>query len=429
MERKLSSGLQIIGITHTEVPLVQFEIQLKGGMLLENTNKIGVSNLLAGIITKGTAKKTPEDLENEIQTLGATIYASANKEFITITGNTLAKNYDKTMALVEEMLLEPRWDIKEFDLLKQSTLNQIERQQAEPKSIASIAFGKLIYGEDHILSFDNLGTTASVSAITMDDLKTYYNNYCSTKITTVLAVGAITQGEVAKSITDINAKWSQKDIQFPVIANAVVPESAKVYFYDVPGAKQSVIQFGYPALAATDADYYRASLLNYRLGGGGFASLLTQELRESKGYTYGIYSNFSGSVFKGPFIIGSSVRSNVTFESVSLIKFILENYGKNFNENDLEITKGYMIKSSARAFETLDSKLGMLKNISNFNYADNYPKQRIDIVKALTVQDMKLLAETYIHPDKMIYLIVGDAATQMDKLEKLGFGKPILLNK
>jgi zinc protease len=427
-KKELSSGIQIIGITNTEVPLVQFEIQLKGGMLLENTNKIGVSNLLAGIITKGTAKKTPEVLEDEIETLGATIYASANKEYITIKGNTLAKNYDKTMALVEEMLLEPRWDVKEFDLLKKSTLNQIERQQAEPNSIASIAFDKLIYGENNILSFDNMGTTTSVNGITIDDLKAYYNNYCSTKITTVMAVGAITLDEVAKSISNINAKWSQKEIQFPVIANAVAPESAKVYFYDVPGAKQSVIQFGYPALAATDADYYRADLLNYRLGGGGFAAILMQELRESKGYTYGIYSEFSGSVYKGPFIISSGVRSNVTYESVSLIKSILENYGKNFNENDLEITKGYMIKSSARAFETLNSKLSMLKNINNYNYDDNYPKQREDIVKALTVQDVKLLAETYIHPDKMIYLIVGDAATQMDKLEKLGFGKPILLN-
>lgn len=428
-KEELSSGIKLLGITNNEVPLVQFEIQFKGGMLLENKNKIGVSNLLAGLIAKGTANKTPEVLENEIETLGATIYASANKEFITITGNTLAKNYNKTMALVEEMLLEPRWDAKEFDLLKQSTLNKIELQQADPNRIASIEFDKLIYGSNNILSFSNLGTTASVNAITINDLKTYYNNYCSTKFTTIMAVGAITQGEVVKSLTSINARLSKKDIQFPIIANAVAPESSKVYFYDVPGAKQSVIQFGYPALAATDADYYRANLLNYRLGGGGFAAILTQELRESKGYTYRIFSGFSGSVFKGPFFIGSGVRSNVTYESVSLIKSILENYGKKFNENDLEVTKSYMIKSSARAFETSYSKLSMLKNISNYNYPDSYPKQREDIVKALNVQDIKLLAEAYIHPEKMIYLIVGDATTQMNKLEKLGFGKPILLNK
>jgi zinc protease len=112
-----------------------------------------------------------------------------------------------------------------------------------------------------------------------------------------------------------------------------------------------------------------------------------------------------------------------------LVKEILENYGKNYDENDLEVTKGYMIKSTARAFETLRSKLNMLTNISNYGYADDYAKQREAIVKAMTVEDIKALAEKYLNPEKMIYLVVGDAATQMSKLEGLGFGKPELLNE
>ena len=96
--------------------------------------------------------------------------------------------------------------------------------------------------------------------------------------------------------------------------------------------------------------------MNYRLGGGGFASQLTQELREGKGYTYGAGSGFSGTKFKGPFTISSNVRSNVTYESAQLVKDILDNYGQNFNETDLEVTKSYLIKSSARSFETLGSK-------------------------------------------------------------------------
>ena len=168
--------------------------------------------------------------------------------------------------------------------------------------------------------------------------------------------------------------------------------------------------------------------MNYRLGGGGFASQLTQQLREGKGYTYGINSSFSGSNIKGPCTIGSGVRSNITFESVSLIREILANYGKNFDENDLEVTKGYLIKSNARDFETLSDKLGMLNEISNYNYSDSYAKQREDIVKNSTITEIKRLSEKYLNPDKMIYLIVGDAKTQLTKLEQIGFGKPILLN-
>src|SRR5690554_3981536 len=257
----------------------------------------------------------------------------------------------------------------------------------------------------------------------------YYNANFSPNITLVHVLGAVSKGEVSNSLTALNEKWTAKDIVFPEIADLKMPETSIVYFYDFPGAKQSVLLFGYPALAATDSDYYSASLLNYRLGGGGFASQLTQELREGKGYTYGVRSGFSGTTIKGPFIVSSGVRSNVTYESASLIKEILENYGDNFNENDLEITKGYMLKSGARAFETLNSKLSMLSNISNYNYPVDYAKQREAIVKALTVEDVKALAEKYIHPDKTIYLIVGDAATQLNKLDKLGFGKPMLLNK
>lgn len=426
---ELSSGIKVFGIENNEVPLVQFEIQLKGGMLLENPEKIGVSNLLADLITKGTATKTPEELENAIETLGASINARASKEDITISGNTLAKNYDKTIALVQEILLQPRWDEKEFELIKQSTLAQIERQKAQPNSIASNQFDKLIYGENHILSNDNLGTKASVNSITMDDLKDYYNNYVSPSIAKFHVVGAIPKDKVTNSLADLNSNWTPKTVEFPEISNPVAPDASKVYFYDVPGAKQSVLRFGYPALAATDADYYPASLLNYRLGGGGFASQLTQQLREGKGYTYGIGSGFNGSTIKGPFQISSGVRSNVTYESASLVKEILENYGKDYNENDLEVTKGYMIKSTARAFETLRSKLNMLTNISNYGYPDDYAKQREAIVKAMTVEEIKALAEKYLNPEKMIYLVVGDASTQMSKLEGLGFGKPELLNE
>lgn len=426
---ELSSGIKLFGIENNEVPLVQYRIQLDGGMLLENSEKIGVSNLLASLMTQGTDTKTPEELENAIESLGATINTVATKEAIMIYGNTLAKNYDKTMSLIEEILLQPRWDEKEFELQKQSVLSQIERQKANPNSIAGIEFDKLIYGENNILSHDNFGTKESVEAITLDDLKTYYNTYFSPNITKFHVVGAVSQAEVSRSLTSLNDKWASKEVSFPEIAEIKHPETSKIYFYDFPGAKQSVLNFGYPAIAATHADFYPASLMNYRLGGGGFASQLTQELREGKGYTYGVRSGFTGSSIEGTFLISSGVRSNVTYESTALIKEILENYGKNFNENDLEITKGYMLKSGARAFETLNSKLSMLSNISNYNYPVDYAKQREATVKALTVEEVKALAEKYIRPDRMIYVIVGDAATQLVKLDQLGLGKPVLLNK
>ena len=426
---KLSSGLNVIGIENYEVPLVAFQLQLKGGLLLEEVSKIGVSNMLAELMTKGTKNKTPEALENAIESLGATIKAVASGESITISGTMLSKNYNQTIQLLQEILLEPRWDENEFSLIKESILNQVLQQKGDPNSIARIAYRKLIYGKESILSHNPIGDENTINAITLEDLKDYYSLNFSPLIANFQIVGAVSQKEIIKSLATINAKWKSKKVSFPVVSIADAPTTSKVYFYDVPGAKQSVLRIGYPALAATAADFYPVAIMNYRLGGGSFASQLTQELREGKGYTYGIGSSFDGSTIKGPFAIYSGVRSNVTFESVSLIKSILEQYGKNFNENDLEVTKSNLIKSNARAFETMDSKLKMLFEISNYDYPVDYAKKQEDIVKNIRLEQIKALADKYLNPNKMIYLIVGDAETQLKKLDQLGFGSPILLNK
>ncbi|WP_299525150.1 pitrilysin family protein [Winogradskyella sp.] len=428
-KKELDSGIKLFGIENDEVPLVEFEMQIAGGLLLENKVKVGVSNLMANLMTKGTKNKTPEELENAIESIGASIYAYATDENITIAGTTLSKHFDTTMDLVTEILLEPRWDEKEFELIKQSTISSIQRSKANPNRIAENEFAKLLYGENNILAYNNSGTEASVNRIGLLDLKDYYNKNLSSNLTSMHIVGAISQEQVIKALEKINTEWKTNEVNIPELPLPILPEKSVIYFYDVPGAKQSVIRFGYPAPKVTDKDYYPATVMNYRLGGGGFASQLTQELRESKGYTYGIRSRFNGSAHEGSFRISSSIRTNVTYEATSLVKQILEDYGENYNEKDLEVTKGFTIKSTARAFETLGAKLNMLSNISNYGLADDYAKQREDIVKNMTLEDIKALIEKYIKPNQMIYLIVGDAKTQLEKLEGLGFGKPILLNK
>ncbi len=426
---KLKNGLEIYGIENGEVPLVNFEIVIDGGQLLENMNKTGVANLLARMLTQGTKTKTPEELEDAIQQLGASIFVSANTEDITISVNTLARNYKPTLALVEEILLEPRWDVKEFDLVKQSTISQIRQQEANPNAIAQNEFDKLIYGKNNIRSQNILGTIESVNSITIDDLKAFYNKNLSPSVARMHVVGALGKKEITTPLNSLNKKWESKKVVIPEYETPKPPTASKVYFYDVPDAKQTVISFGYPALAVTDKDFYPATIMNYILGGGGFASQLTQQLREGKGYTYGIRSGFSGTRSPGTFAVTSGVRTNVTLESAQLVKEILDNYGKNYSDKDLETTKGFLIKSNARAFETAGAKLNMLDNISKYGFKYDYVKDREAIVKATTVEDIRNLSKKYLDSDKFIWLFVGDAKTQLPRLKELGFGGPILLNK
>ena len=423
----LTNGIKIYGIESAEVPLVQFQITLLGGFSLENPSKTGISNLVAQLLTKGTKNKTPEQLEEAIEQLGASVRAYNTEESIVISGTTLSKHYASVMQLVEEVLLEPRWDETEFDLLKKSTLSRLERNKANPNAIANDAFARLVYGENHIFGYNTSGTDSSVEAITLSDLKDYYNRYFSPNVTLVLVAGNVNKNQVAEALDGLQNKWETKPVTLPELAMPEAPKNAKIYFYDVPNAKQSVLYFGYPALTATDTNYYPAIVMNYRLGGGSFASQLTQQLREDKGYTYGIYSTFEGNKTTGTFSVASGVRSNVTFESTALIKDILSKYGENYNESDLDVTKSYMLKSGVRQFETLNAKLNILSNISNYGYADDYLLKRQEYVKNMTVEDIKKLCQSYITPNAMFYVIVGDKATQMKKLEQLGFGEPVLL--
>jgi zinc protease len=151
------------------------------------------------------------------------------------------------------------------------------------------------------------------------------------------------------------------------------PTASKVLFYDLPGAKQSTFAFGYPALRRADENYYPATVMNYILGGGGFASRLTQELREGQGYTYGIGSGFSGGERYGTFQIGSGVRANVTLEAAQLTKKIVSDLATTYTPADLDVTKSFLTKSRARSFETMDAKLRYLGNIADYGLRSIIP--------------------------------------------------------
>jgi zinc protease len=426
-ETKLSNGIRVYGIQNDEVPLVQFEIVIDGGQLLEDPNKVGVANLMARMMTQGTAKKTPLELEEAIQQLGASINVFANTEDITISVSTLARNYDQTLALVEEILLEPRWDAKEFDLVKQSTISSIRQLGADPTAIAQEQFDKLIYGEGNIRSKNILGTIPTVNAITLDDLRAFYARSISPSVARMHVVGALAKGKVTGSLGSLSKNWKPRPVAIPKTPVPEAPQASKIYFYDVPDAKQSVILFGYPAMAATDKEYYPATVANYILGGGGFASRLTLQLREAKGYTYGIRSGFSGTTAPGPFAVSSSIRSNVTLEAAQMIKEIMENYGTTYTAEDLATTKSAMLKSQARTFETAGAKLNMLDNISRYGWKPTYVTDRARIIQGMTVEQVRELAKKYIRPDRMVYLVVGDAKTQLPRLKELGFGDPVLI--
>jgi zinc protease len=423
----LANGLRVFAIEDREQPLVQFELRLKGGLLLDDPMRTGAANLLAETMTQGTEKKTPEELEQAIDLLGATIDVEADREGISISGQSLARNFPATVALVEEILLEPRWDAAEFDLAKQRVQNAIRDSQSNPAALAADAFARLVYG-DHVLGRNRLGDVASIEALTLRELQAYYTRAFVPSVAAFHVAGDVNLDAIRNATKGIVSRWSGGDVTFP--APPVWSESrAGLFFIDVPRSAQSVVMIGKLALRQTDADFYPAAVMNFRLGGGGFASDLTQLLREQKGYTYRIRSGFSGSDLPGPFRIDSSVRSNVTLESLQLIKNTMERHGPDFVDDDLAATKSFLLKNNAMAFETLADKIGILRDISQFGFPADYVLQREAIVRDMTIDRVRELAKRYLDPRSMVWLVVGDAATQHDRLAALGLGAPLTIDR
>ncbi len=422
-----NNGLTYLGIKNEEVPLVEANLVIQGGALLDGDNKPGLAHLTANMLSLGTTNRTAAEFEAEVEQLGASIETFAGSDRTQIEVRSLARNYAKTMALVEEMLLYPRWDKTEFKLLKQRTINRLQQDASDPGEIARREFRKLLYPDD-VRGNNPRGTEASIAAITLEDVKNFYAKHYAPSVTTILVVGDIEQRDVLASHQNLEQRWADKQVAIPTFTLPDAPESSQVYFYNVPGAKQSVLHIGYPALTIDNADFYPATVMNYKLGGGGFASRLTQELRENKGYTYNIYSFFTGSKHYGDFRVVSSVRTNATLESLRLIQQILGDYHSTLTKTDLETTQSYLIRSNARAFETATSKLSMLTNISRFAFPIDYAKQRQQLVREMSLTELSRLAKSYANPDQMFWLVVGDAQTQLPRLAAFSEVVPTLLN-
>lgn len=424
----LANGIKVYGIENKELPLVELRLIINGGILQDKTDLPGVAGMVASVLPQGTKNKTPEELEEETELLGSSINMYAGREEMSINASSLSRNFEKTAGLLKEIILEPRWDTVEFALAQNRTKNSIIQAEAQPRSVASLLFNKLLYGSDHIFGYNTRGTKESIGKITLNDLKNYYEKNFSPDVSKILIAGNVSKEQALAALKPFETEWKAKEVilnSYPIPKN---PEKSQIYFVDIPGSRQSVIYIGYLALSRNDPDYVKADFVNYKLGGA-FSAILNQILREEKGYTYGASSYFQEMKVKAPFVAATSVRSDATFESVKIIKDEMEKYRNGINENDLQFIKNSMILSNALRFETNGSLVEMLSTMSKYGLPDDYIKEDENVIKNMTIEEHKAITDKYIIPDKMYYVIVGDAKTQIKPLEKIGFGKPILVKQ
>lgn len=427
-ESTLSNGMKVLGIQSEELPLVQFSIRIKGGGQLESKDKLGVASLLSDLMMEGTANKTPEELQDAIGQYGAFINMYSGSEDFIISGNCLSRYFDEVMGIVEEILLEPRWDEKEFDRIRKGKINDLKQRDANPNAIAGMVMSKVMYGEDNIKAYPSSGMVNTVENITLDDLKTYYSNYFAPGISSFQVAGNVSESQVNNVLKSISARWEAKEVEIPVYETKKQENTPTIYFANYSDAKQSIVNLAKLTVDADHEDYYPLTVVNYNLGGNSGAKLF-QVLREEKGYTYGAYSGLSrDSYAPSSFRASSSVRSNVTSESVALFKEIIDEYKESYNDELLETARTSLIRKEARDYETLGQQLSILNTINKYNLPKNYIEINQKQLRDLTSEKGRELIAKHLNVDDMVFIIVGDAKTQLEGIKALGIGEVVLVD-
>ena len=344
----------------------------------------------------------------------------------------MARNFEQTIALVEEMVLQPRWDEKEFERLMQELKTGLKGREANPTAIAAINFNKLIYGPDHIYSVPTNGTLETAENITLDDVKAFYEANIKPGNASFHVVGDLSQAKVEAALSGLSERWTGEATTQANWTVNPAGEAGTLYFIDVPNSKQSVLYIGKMALSAGDADSPKLGFANEILGGGSSGRLF-QVLRIGKGYTYGAYSRVPARADIAPFTISTSVRANATLPSLEIIQKMVQDYGPGFTEADVALTKNKVVKQNTRAFESFGAKLGILQSISKYGLSKDFVDKEQQLLMNMSLDDFKAVIGDYIQESEMIYVVVGDKATQFEEVKKLGldvveldiFGNPV----
>ena len=425
---QLQNGMKILGMEYTELPVVQFTIILNSGMLCETADKSGVAMLTAAVMNSGTRMKTAEELEAAFGQLGARATIGASAERMQLTGHCLKKNLPQVVQLIKEMLLEPRWDEEAMELAKTRMRESIHQSVTTPKTIARNVFRRMIYGPDNVLSRSVWRSEESIHSIQLEDLKEFYTKHISPSTATFCFVGGYSKEEVMSLLRPLENDWSAKDVKETGLNMTYTAPPAKIYFVDYPGAKQSYILLGAPAMPRISRDYYPAVIVNKMLGASS-NSLLFDVLRLKRGYTYGAYSSFDCGKYLNEFRATSSVQAAYTLEAMLLFRECIADYGNQFTAQTLDKTRDAMFRENAAAFEMPDARLDILEAIAAYELPAGFMKTQEQMLRDMTPEQAQECIRKWLNYDRMFYVVVGDAETQLDRVKKAGLGEVIVVNK
>ncbi|HMG95502.1 MAG TPA: pitrilysin family protein, partial [Gemmatimonadaceae bacterium] len=319
--RQLPNGLKLMIVEQHELPLADFVLLVGSGSTADPASKPGIANLLSAMLREGTTTRKSLEIADQIAFLGIRLSPTSSWESSTLSLHTPTAQLDSALALFADVALHPSFPANEFERVRKTQLTELLQLRDQGAAIASIAFPAIIYGSAHPYGAPAQGTEASVKALTTGDLQSYYQANFRPNNATLIVVGDVTPAQVEQKINALFGSWQRADI--PQINYSEPPKSGAttIYLIDKPGAAQSSFRIGEVGVPRSTQDYFALTVMNTILGGS-FTSRLNQNLRETRGYTYGAGSRFDMRRAAGPFLASAEI---VTAKSDSaLLEFMKE---------------------------------------------------------------------------------------------------------
>jgi zinc protease len=414
----LSNGADLIVSEKHDLPLVSFSVTFLGGAnQFEPAARTGLASLTASMLSEGTTTRDGEALSNALQLLGTSVSVNIGGESGSMSFVATSAKFAPTLDVLADMLLNSTFPADALERLRAQRLVALTQGKAQPATIATRVFPRVLYGAQH--PYGRFTTEASIKAITRDDVVNFQKEYLQPGRALVTVVGDVTAATAKQIVEKAFSGWakagSRPDFSYPA-----APERQKttIYLVDRPGAAQSTFSIGLPGPPRTTPDYYAMQVMNTLLGGM-FQSRLNANIREDKGYSYGVNSSFAYGKGPGPFRAGGDIVGDKT--DAALVEFMKELRGidgeRPVTDEELETAKDSLIQRLPGAFASVSAINGALTSLWLQGLPDDYYQQYTKAVAAVSKEDVVRVAKKYIDLDHLAIVIVGDRASIEEKLK------------
>jgi predicted Zn-dependent peptidase len=405
--RALPNGLKLLIVEQHELPLADFVLLVGSGSTTDPAGKTGVANLTSAMLREGTATRKSLEIADQIAFLGINLSPSSSWESSTLSLHTPTAQLDSALALFADVALHPSFPANEFERIRKSRLTDLIRLKDQGPAIANLAFPAIIYGSGHPYGAATLGTEASVKSLSVADLQNYYQANFKPNNSTLIIVGDVNPGQIEQKINAVLGGWQRGDVPPLNYADPPKAGTTTIYLIDKPGAAQSSFRIGSVGVPRSTKDYFSLLVMNTILGGS-FTSRLNQNLRETRGYTYGAGSRFDMRRAAGPFSASAEIVAAKT--DSALLEFMKELNGirQAVPADELSRAKRFLQLQLPGNFETTQDIAFQMIPVALYGLPLDYYNNYVQNIEAVTQADVARVAQQYINPGSLAVVIVGD---------------------